>query len=318
MNAGDEAFVGKEEKRHARSFIDAAGLGLDDAVLDLVGHAETVTAADAVGLFHESDGIRELLPIDGDGNALLEFNRDRFRLDFNVVAPEGDAHDRLDDLHVGIEAFQVLGLMRGAEHVRVGRVGLLGAHAVVEALLLKEGRHFGAAAELADELHVEPRLVDLEVRVGKKTVAVEALDVVALVRGSVTPDVDAVLTHGGDEHRARHGAAERSGVEVKLACRRDVEGAGLNGGDAFVHELFAAVDQAGVFGAVLHGATRNGFIVSFVGLAEVGRVGVRQSALVLHPAKSSARIEAAGKGNADFLADGNALKDRFRHVLSFL
>ena len=69
---------------------------------------------------------------------LLEFNRDRFRLDFNVVAPEGDAHDQLNDLHVGVEAFQVFGLMRGAEHVRVGRVGLLGAHAVVEALRLKE------------------------------------------------------------------------------------------------------------------------------------------------------------------------------------
>jgi hypothetical protein len=41
--------------------------------------------------------------------------------------------------------------------------------------------HLLAAAELAHELRVEPGLVDLELRVDEDAVAVEPLDVVALV-----------------------------------------------------------------------------------------------------------------------------------------
>ena len=49
VDAGDEALVGDEEQREAGGFVDAAGLGFDDAVLDLVAHAEAVAAADGVG-----------------------------------------------------------------------------------------------------------------------------------------------------------------------------------------------------------------------------------------------------------------------------
>jgi hypothetical protein len=86
------------------------------------------------------------------------------RFDRHVVAPEGDAHDRLDDRDAGVEALEILGLVRRAEHVRVGRVGLLRAHLVGEAVRRHVGRHLGAAAELVDELLVEPRLVDLQRR----------------------------------------------------------------------------------------------------------------------------------------------------------
>ena len=61
------------------------------------------------------------------------------------------------------------------------RVGFFGGHLVAEASLGHEGGHFGAAAELFDELRVEPGLVDLELGVDEQAVAVEALDVVALV-----------------------------------------------------------------------------------------------------------------------------------------
>ena len=44
----EQPLVGDPEQRHARRLVDAARLGLDDPVLDLVGHAEPVPAADLV------------------------------------------------------------------------------------------------------------------------------------------------------------------------------------------------------------------------------------------------------------------------------
>ena len=59
VDAGDQPLVGDEEERHAGRFVDAAALGLDDAVLDLVAHAEAVAAADRVGLEHQLHGVLE-------------------------------------------------------------------------------------------------------------------------------------------------------------------------------------------------------------------------------------------------------------------
>ena len=83
-----------------------------------------------------------------------------------------------------------------------------------------------------------------------------------------------------------------------------MEGAGLEGGDAFADEGAAAVDEAGLFGAVLEGFAGDLVVVGFVGLAEVGGVGVGEGALLLHPVKRGAGVEAAGEGYADFLAEG--------------
>ena len=60
VDAGDEALVGDEEQREAGRLVDAAALGFDDAVLDLVAHAEAVAAADAVGFEQQLDGVGEL------------------------------------------------------------------------------------------------------------------------------------------------------------------------------------------------------------------------------------------------------------------
>ena len=57
VDAGDEPLVGDEEQRHARRFVDAAALRLDDAVLDLIAHAEAVAAADRVGLEQQRDRV---------------------------------------------------------------------------------------------------------------------------------------------------------------------------------------------------------------------------------------------------------------------
>ena len=289
--------------------VDAAALGLDDAVLDLVAHAQAVAAADAVGFQEQLDQARVVDAVERDRPAFVEAHRDFLALDRDLVLPERHAHDRLDDLDAAVQVLEVLGLVRGAEHVGVGRVGLLGRHLVGEAGLLHELRHLGAAAQLVDEGLVEPGLVDLQRRVGEQAVAVEALDVVALVGAAVAPDVDVVFLHRRHQHGAGDGAAERRGVEVGDAGGGDVEGAALQRGDAFGGELRAAVDQARLLGAVLHGLARDLVVVGLVGLAEVGGVGVGDGALVAHPVQRGAGVEAAGKGDADLLAGGKVLED---------
>ena len=83
-----------------------------------------------------------------------------------------------------------------------------------------------------------------------------------------------------------------------------MEGAGLQRGDAFADEREAAVDEAGLFRAVLEGLARDLVVVGLVGLAEVGGVGVGDRALLLHPVQRGAGVEAAGEGDADLLAEG--------------
>ena len=180
---------------------------------------------------------------------------------------------------------------------------------VREAGLVQVLRHLLAAAELVDELLIEPRLVDAQVRVGEQAVAVEALDVVALERAAVAPDVDVVFLHRDDQHRAGDGAAERRGVEVGDAGGGDVEGAALQRRDPFGDQLRAAVDQPRLLGAVLQRLARNLVVVGFVGLAEVGGVGVGDRALGAHPVQRRAGVEAAGERDADLLAGGKTLKN---------
>ena len=79
---------------------------------------------------------------------------------------------------------------------------------------------------------------------------------------------------------------------------------------ALGRELGAAVDQARLLGAVLHRPARDVVVVGLVGLAEVGGVGVRHGPLAAHPVQGGAGVEAAGKGDADALADGKVLQDR--------
>jgi len=188
------------------------------------------------------------------------------------------------------------------ENVGVGRVGLLRAHAVREAGLVHVLRHLLTAAELVDELLIEPRFVDAEIRVGEETVAVEPLDVVALERAAVSPDVDVVFFHGDDQHGAGYRSAERRRVEVGHPGGGDVEGAALKRRDPFGDHLGATVDKARLLGAVLQRLARDLVVVGLVGLSEVGGVGVRDRALAPHPVKRRAGVEAAGERDADALS----------------
>ena len=180
--------------------------------------------------------------------------------------------------------------MRGAQHIGVGGIGFFSRHLVAKARRRHKGRHFRATAQLVNKGLVQPRFVNFECGVGEQAVAVKALDVVALEGAAVAPDVDLIFLHGGHQHGAGHGAANGSGVEVGDACGRDMKSTTLQRRNALSSELAAAVNQAGVLGAVLHGFARNFVVIRLVGLAQVGGVGVGNGALVAHPVQGGAGV----------------------------
>ena len=153
--------------------------------------------------------------------------------------------------------------------------------------------HLFAPTELVDKRLIEPRLVDPQIRVREQAVAIEPLDVVPLERAAISPDMHLVFLHRHDEHGAGHGTADRRGVEVRNAGGRNVERAALQHGQPFGYELAAAIDQPRVLRAVMQCAPRDVVVIGFVGLAEVGRVRVRDRALPSHPMKRRAGIETA-------------------------
>src|SRR5690606_6645669 len=148
-----------------------------------------------------------------------------------------------------------------------------------------------AATEFGDEVGVEPGLVDTKARVGEQAVAVEALDVVALVGRSVAPDVDAVFLHGAHEHGAGDSAAERGRVEVRLAAGADVERAALQGYEALFDQSGLRVDDARDLGAVLESAPGDRLDVVLIGLAEVTGIGAGDGSLVAHPRDGDGGVE---------------------------
>ena len=88
-----------------------------------------------------------------------------------------------------------------------------------------------------------------------------------------------------------------------------MERTALDGGDAFVRQLGAAINQAGVLCAVFHRFFGNGVVVVFIGLPQIGGVGVGQRAFEFHPQEGGGGVEPAGKGDADFLIDGEGLQN---------
>jgi len=94
-----------------------------------------------------------------------------------------------------------------------------------------------------------------------------------------------------------------------------VKGAALDGMDAFAHQLRAAIDDTRPLRTVAARFFRDGVVIAFVRLAEVGGVGEGACAFLFHPQEGGGGVEAAGKGDADFFADGQALQDgRLAHV----
>src|SRR5690606_41707889 len=129
--------------------------------------------------------------------------------------------------------------------------------------------HLGTATQLINESLVQPRLVDLQFGVGQQTVAVETLDIIALVGATVAPDMDVVFFHGSNQHGAGDSAANRRGVEVSDTAGGDVKGVALQSGNPFSHQLLTAVHQTGQRGTVFLGLAGDRIVIGFVRLTQV-------------------------------------------------
>ncbi|MNP51806.1 hypothetical protein D3C76_1461540 [compost metagenome] len=84
-----------------------------------------MTAADAVCFQHQFHIVREGLAVQGNRVAAFKTHGHFFRLDFDVFVPELHAHDRVNDLHAGVQEFQVFCFVRCTQHVGVGGVSFL-------------------------------------------------------------------------------------------------------------------------------------------------------------------------------------------------
>ena len=119
VDACDQSFIGDEQQRQTGCLVNAAAFGLDDAVFDLVAHAQPMTSANAVGFHDQRHQIAVLDAVQGDRPALFKAHRDFLACHGNFVPPEGYTHDRVDDFDTAAQLLQVLGFMCGTEHVGV-------------------------------------------------------------------------------------------------------------------------------------------------------------------------------------------------------
>jgi hypothetical protein len=85
--------------------------------------------------------------------------------------------------------------------------------------------------------------------------------------------------------------------------------------EALADELLAAIDQTRVLSSVLDGSTWNIFIIRLVGLAEVGGIGERDSALLAHPVNGRAGVEAARECDANSFVEREGLQNRAHGVI---
>ena len=197
-----------------------AALGLDDAVLDLVAHAEAVAAADRVGLDHQRrPGRVELAAVDRDRPALLERARVTSSAgDLDRRVPVGDAHDRRRRSPSRSTAPRATSPRASPPRCwRRSSTPSRSSRGTASRAATRNSLISARPPSSSTNCVVEPRLVDPQGRVDQQPVAVEALDVVALVGAAVAPDVDAVVVHRPHQQRAGDGAPERRGVEVRPA-----------------------------------------------------------------------------------------------------
>lgn len=146
MNTGHKTIKRNVKKRHSRGFIDAAALRFNNTVFNLIAHAQTVTAANAVGFKHEFNLVIKHFSVERDRDAFFKANGHFFGFDVAVFTPERNTHDRVNNLDAAVQMLQILGFVCRAEHVGVGRISFFLAHLVAEAVVGKELAHFGSAA----------------------------------------------------------------------------------------------------------------------------------------------------------------------------
>ena len=96
MNTTEQAFVGDEEQRHAWGFVNATTLCLDDAVFDLISHAQAVAPTNGVRLVHEVDDRSKFFSIYSNRATLDKLDQNIFRSNSDRLVPKTHSHDGLD------------------------------------------------------------------------------------------------------------------------------------------------------------------------------------------------------------------------------
>ena len=126
--------------------------------------------------------------------------------------------------------------MRCTPNIGIGAVGLLCRITVRQFFGGQERAHFGAAAHLAHEVDIEPRFVNSQIRISEKSVAIEALNVVAFECAAVTPDVDTVMFHFANKQSACHCSSEWCRVEIGFASSCYMKRTALQRCEALLNE----------------------------------------------------------------------------------
>ena len=222
-----------------------------------------------------------------------------------------NAHDGLYEVHAVVEFFQQFCFVRSTPNIGVGGVCLFFASAVWQLARGEKFTHFATATKLVHECGVEPRLVYTQRWVHHEPVAIETLNVVSFIGGTITPNIDVVALHCANQKGASDGTTKSSGVEICFASSGDMERSTLQCNEAFANKFFTAVDEARKLGTVLFGAVRYLVELGFVGLAKICGIAIRQCTFFTHPCHSSRGIESARKSNTHAFPDGE-LREDFR------
>ena len=162
MNARDQALVTGKQQCQARRFVNTPALGFNDAVFNLVAHAQTVASANAIGFQNQGHQVVVHHAVQSDRTAFFKTHGDFLAFDLDVVFPKRHAHDGIDNFHARVQKLKVFRFVRGTQHIGVGGVGLLSRHLVTKTVCRHEGRHFSAATQLINELLVQPWFVDFQ------------------------------------------------------------------------------------------------------------------------------------------------------------
>ena len=139
----------------------------------------------------------------------------------------GNSHDRFDDVHRSGKFLKKFGFVSGSPNIGISAVGLFNAGPIRKIVFFKKAAHFCATAKFSNKSFIQPRLVDPKLRVHHEPVAVEALNIVSLVGGPITPDVNAIIVHSSNQKCSGDGSAKRGCVEIRLSCSSDMEGPAL-------------------------------------------------------------------------------------------
>ncbi|MNR53634.1 hypothetical protein D3C85_1736790 [compost metagenome] len=82
-----------------------------------------MTATNAISFEHQFHIVSKFFAVQGDRVTALKAYRHFFCLDFDVFIPELHAHDRVHDLHAGVQELQIFRFVGCTQHVGVGGVG---------------------------------------------------------------------------------------------------------------------------------------------------------------------------------------------------